>query len=109
MENNLKEAINSIVWYNGLYEFLQPLKAAIEERDSEHINSVSVIGCDWYEKLLKESDQVQFLWMLLVLMYGDYGTSPRTGWLYMENKDEIIKFIDEIATIDDRFMWEEQD
>ena len=106
MEKNLKEAINSVVWYNGLYEFLQPLREDIINCNELSYN---VVFKDWYEKLLKESDQVQFLWMLLVLMYGDYGTSPRSGWLYMNNKDEIIKFIDEIATIDDRFMWEERD
>lgn len=27
------------------------------------------------------SDQHEFLWMLLVLKFGDYGTSPRSGWI----------------------------
>lgn len=43
--------------------------------------------------------QFEIFWMMLVLQFGDYGTSPRSGWLEMDNKNEIIKFIDDITKI----------
>lgn len=35
------------------------------------------------------------LWSYLVIAYGDYGTSPRFGWLMAENKDYILKMLQE--------------
>lgn len=42
------------------------------------------------------TDEGDIIYGTLVLLYGDYGTSPRSGWI--ENKqivEEIIKGIDE--------------
>ena len=33
------------------------------------------------------------------IMYGGYGTSPRTGWLELKNKKEIVKFIDNLTRL----------
>ena len=44
----------------------------------------------------------------LVLMYGDYGTSPRTGWI--ENYlDEITECINELIEIYKRAAEEEEE
>ena len=42
-------------------------------------------------------EQFQVIWMILVELFGNCGTSPRSGWLEMKNKDRIIKFIDSIT------------
>jgi hypothetical protein len=102
---SIKESLNDIVWYNGLYEFLQPLREKIINCNEW---TYSPIFEPWYEDFLKESDQVQFLWMLLVLQYGDYGTSPRTGWVEMKNKEHIIKFIEDLSTLDGKYMWDKE-
>ena len=32
----------------------------------------------------------------MVLMFGDYGTSPRFGWIEIENKDKALDFLNSI-------------
>ena len=38
--------------------------------------------------------QLQVLWMFLVTLFGDYGTSPRYGWI--EKMAECKSFLDDI-------------
>lgn len=87
------EALNSIVWYNGIYDFLEDVK-----------NGVSKCNIGYYNHTYPMGEQEQIFWMLLVLLFGDYGTSPRSGWLEMEHKEEILDFIDRLTTIDGEYM-----
>ena len=32
----------------------------------------------------------------MVIMFGDYGTSPRFGWIYVENKENALAFLNSI-------------
>lgn len=41
------------------------------------------------------TDDGDIIYGILVLLYGDYGTSPRSGWI-IENKEDIISCIDDI-------------
>lgn len=97
-EEELIEILNSIVWYNGLYEPLYNLK-----KDIEYEKKCSYTKYNHKLELKHEhfdDRQFEIFWMILVLKYGEYGTSPRSGWLLMENKKEIIKFIDDITKYD---------
>lgn len=86
MENEIIDALDSIVWYNGHYEELYEIRKEIE-------------NCQEYiYQYHTEDNQFQVIYMILVCMYGDYGTSPRSGWLDMKNKKEILKFIDLITS-----------
>lgn len=70
-------------------------------RDNEYMIKV----CEEVKKRLKEeaditdwTDEGNIIYGTLVCLYGDYGTSPRVGWLYDEDKkivDEIIEEINE--------------
>ena len=40
---------------------------------------------------------LECIWIILVTMFGEYGTSPRSGWLKAKNKDAINTFIDMIC------------
>ena len=40
--------------------------------------------CDEYPRIL---------WSCMVVEYGDFGTSPRFGWIDIENAGEILAFI----------------
>lgn len=40
------------------------------------------------------ADECDLLYSTLVYIYGDYGTSPRTGWIYEEMKPAVLKAID---------------
>ena len=47
------------------------------------------LSCDY------SNDDVNILFGVICLRYGDYGTSPRTGWIDNENKQALLKFLDE--------------
>lgn len=84
--------LDSITWYNGIYEPLLKLKEDILKQQSDD-NYFRTNEAKYKFEDFADS-QFEIFWMMLVLMFGDYGTSPRSGWLEMKNKDKIIEFID---------------
>ena len=95
MNKNIIDVLDSIVWYNGIGDILLKLKEDIINSEGE---TYSKLKDDLkYKHDEFSNNQFEIFWMMLVLMYGDYGTSPRSGWLNMENKNEIISFIDQIT------------
>lgn len=72
------------LYYNRETEYIVKLLEEVIERLKEpHKFSTS-----W-------SDGGNILYGTLVLMYGDYGTSPRGGWIDEEIKKDIIKVFEE--------------
>lgn len=73
-----RQALDSITWYNGLAPVVF---SWIELKDDGYS-----IGCPnnygapegWSES---DVGQLQLFWMCAVEMFGDYGTSPRFGWI----------------------------
>lgn len=41
------------------------------------------------------SDMADIIYGYIVMMWGDYGTSPRSGWIESEHKASIIKELEE--------------
>lgn len=80
-------------------EFNEVLKSVCFYTEDEQMGKL----CDYIEKcddkysiskpdfILTERNQL--IWELLVIAYGDYGTSPRSGWLSIENKKEILEIL----------------
>lgn len=89
---NMYEILDSITWYNGIYEPLLKLKEIIDIYDEDKF--IHVLRPK--EDIFKD-EQFEIFWMMLILQFGDYGTSPRYGWLEMNNKTKIIDFIDKIT------------
>ena len=92
----LIDTLDSITWYNGLYEPLLRLKKDLLD-SNDNGNYMK-----WNDKLEPKyeyfsDNQFEIFWMMLVLMFGDYGTSPRSGWLCLDKKEKIIEFIDKIT------------
>ena len=96
MKKDILDILDSITWYNGIGESLIKLK---EDLIKQNYNGNYLIIDHNLEYKNKEFADKQFeiFWMMLVLLYGDYGTSPRSGWLEIKNKDKIINFIDKIT------------
>lgn len=84
---SLLEALQSVVWYNGLSKELESWKD-IEPRDGW----ISEVYYDKYKDSPEECAQLQVFWMILSEMFGDCGTSPRFGWI--EDIDSFKTFID---------------
>lgn len=90
----LIDAMASIVFYNGYEDVLKSISDYIMYYDREEYYSFS-----YPKDILKEYKIDEFpniVWGLMVLMFGDYGTSPRFGWIDIENKHKALAFLTSI-------------
>ena len=94
------EAIASIVQYNGLDA---PLKVWRRELDRQREGSFSLHDLELNNDLslvnginleIYDIAQEHFIYMLLVLLYGNYGTSPRFGWI--DDTEGAAAFLDDL-------------
>ena len=91
----LFDAFKDIVWYDGHYEWLKDLRDELfEHREERHYSMPRDIV--WHT-------EVHTIWMLLVGMFGNWGTSIRGGWL--EDLDGCIAFIDALC----KEAWEHEE
>lgn len=78
-DNRLEDALRAVAWYNGLDTDLRKILDIQPDADGYiAINdylSVLGIGIDEW------GGQLQMFWMILAYLFGDYGTSPRFGWI----------------------------
>jgi len=85
-------AISNVVWYNGLEDTIK------EWKNIKHPNYSAILPVPdevWEE----DNKDLQAIWMICVSMFGDYGTSPRGGWI--EDVEEFCDFIDAITSRQD--------
>lgn len=96
-EDKLKIAIINFMWiahYNGyleevndIYEALKNPTHCIKRPDK------------WREKGNYGIDEFEgVFWSWLVMMFGDYGTSPRFGWIENKNSEYLISVFDEFKS-----------
>ncbi len=81
------DALESVVWYNGYQDVIEGWKDLPRSFESGWILSP------------KLDEQAEVLWMIAVCLFGDYGTSPRSGWI--EDVDGLYDFIDRLKGADD--------
>ena len=91
-------ALNSVTWYNGLAEII------VHWKDEDYFEKHGDYSMSWNWETFESYDewvqnQLQVIWIICVELFGDYGTSPRTGWIELENKDDFYQFIDDITEI----------
>lgn len=69
----LIDALDSVTWYNGYYEVIEQWINDLKDRSERY---------GYYLRPDAEPDGgLEVIWMLCVCMFGDYGTSPRRGWI----------------------------
>ena len=93
---DLLDALDSITWYNTyLAEELVRWKEPgyLGEYKDGMLSFPQEASDRWLEN--GTYYQFQFFWMMCVLLFGDYGTSPRYGWI--EDLDGFNWFIDQIT------------
>ena len=81
-EEKIQYALECIVWYNCHYEWLERLANEIENTNGYYMNPFDV--SEWHS-------EKHFIFMLLVGMFGDWGTSIRGGWI--EQTKECAEYI----------------
>lgn len=98
------DALCLIIKYNGLADFLNYLMTVIS------VNRITKLSAEqvkiFYYDLHPDNDlwifstydygQLEIVWMFLVLLFGEYGTSPRSGWIDEDNFEEAYNFMEEI-------------
>ena len=94
-EKNLAYALESIIWYDGHYKWLKELRDVLEKWPEDK-NFCCPIDTEYWHT------EGHVIWMLLVGMFGDWGTSIRGGWI--EDKKECIEFINQIC----KEAWEHE-
>lgn len=97
MDNTLS-TLGTIVLYNGWYDMLQEIKKYIQQEVKTNKNKkyyniskpdfLIRIDCDLFPCIV---------WSILVLQCGDYGTSPRTGWIEIKRAKDAIGIIDALC------------
>lgn len=90
--NAIIDALDSVTFYNGLAEEVESWK----DLEPSDYNSISAPDNIVIPKA-PDDYQLQVIWIILVELFGDCGTSPRSGWIYTANREEINKFIDRIT------------
>ena len=81
------DALESVVWYNGYHDVVGGWK------------NLPRSGYRGWILPPKNDEQSEVLWMIAVCLFGDYGTSPRSGWI--ENVEGFYEFIDRIKGEED--------
>lgn len=91
--NKVFQAFVDMYSYNYSTDALKVIyDCAVEEYESHDAFEVITIGIndvddDWYD-----NEGLNFVWGMLVLMFGEYGSSPRSGWLIVSK--ELIDFLE---------------
>lgn len=108
---SLITALDAVTWYNGLAEEI------VKWKNPDNYSSLNPIGIPYQDGMLVPKiefrfgwpedckEQLEVFWMICVLLFGNYGSSPRVGWI--EKKDEFFKFIDNITSTyqDSEIQW----
>ena len=88
-----EEAVATALWYNDLLCIVESW-ADLQPNEHKQITEPYFdMDIDPYFKA-----QLQIIWMILVIMYGDYGTSPRFGWI--EDINGFRAFIERLKEFD---------
>ena len=96
MDDKLLDSLDSVTWYNGLASEILKWKEDGYLKQYEDF-SLSWKWEDFISHDIETRSQLQVFWMICVELFGECGTSPRTGWILLENKEAFHKFIDEIT------------
>lgn len=88
----IEQALNYLVFYNGYDDIARSLLKHI----SSFPGNESILPPEGL-KYGDEGETVEaILWFLLVCMFGDYGTSPRFGWI--SKKEDAISFLNSLIS-----------
>lgn len=63
------------LFYNGCEESVKMLAGLLESCDRLFLDN------DKRESIYANNAEMLLLWMVLVQQFGDYGSSPRSGWI----------------------------
>ena len=108
MNYTIEQALNSVFWYEGLLRKDAAndtyAKNSIILKIIDGLRQAAALGTGsfyTFEMLPEDFDwqhRHTVIWQILVEMFGNYGTSPRTGWI--DNPGECADFLEKIISTD---------
>lgn len=104
------ESFMSLACYNGYEEDITDIMDKLHEMFESTERFDSARRPAWKEKYGR--DKIEefggIFWSWLVLQYGDYGTSPRFGWIYKENAKNLYAIMSAIRNTDGEYIIGEE-
>lgn len=95
------EELSLVPWYNGLSHVILSWKHLNENhhlvQENYAVHSPQYYGYQFEDKNEGDIAQLMVFWMLAVERFGEYGTSPRSGWILLENWDKFCEWCDAIC------------
>ena len=92
--NETDKALYCIAWYNGYAKELKRIHKYLAKCEKENRANAPIPG----HFLQFDCDHlIRVFWSVLVLKYGNYGTSPRTGWI--DNIHAAKKYLESLCKI----------
>lgn len=85
----LLDALDSVTWYNGLAELV------LDWKNLPVVTTVAGGSQIQHQYRSLDGEQLEVIWMIAVSLFGDYGTSPRSGWI--TDVEGFYAFIDRIT------------
>ena len=94
-EGSLEHSLQLIIWYDGWEEWLRGIQEDMKILNED--KKVSEYKSYRPEIELNEwHTEKHTIWMLLVGMFGEWGTSIRSGWIEKYKFNDCIEFIEEM-------------
>lgn len=97
-KDDVYRAFVDMYWYNLEPDFIVWLRNKVHDMyHSVNYNKFDNISFTEVDEKYDLSGDLQFVWGMLVLMFGDYGTSPRTGWLNVDEDQKLLDFLNDMV------------
>lgn len=104
MEDNFMEVYGDFIsdiafvsWYNGYDDIIKDI---LKDANEYVLNDRDSYMYDYFDKIQDHHSEeyivTQILWMMFVQHFGNYGTSPRFGWIENEKFDNFKRVLNEI-------------
>lgn len=94
---DIVDSIDSWIWYNCLGEGVSELIAVLElypDKDYSYQDDYDPYFTALDNWRVRWWDQLEPLFMIIVCLFGNYGTSPRSGWIERANMKKCIRFLE---------------
>lgn len=93
MKESFEYSFFWMCWYNGYEDYLLEIAYRLDhfekQDDYDHFSLFRDVPETWREEIPQEF--FDWIWGLLVLQFGNYGTSPRGGWI--EKPEKAARFL----------------
>lgn len=91
---NIVNSIDSWIWYNCLGEGVTELIEVLELYPDKYQDDFDPYFTALNNWRVRWWEQLEPLFMIIVCLFGNYGTSPRSGWIERKNMKKCIRFLE---------------